>query len=279
MIYNTEKHISQAKKLIKSGDNNDLYHACLELRYAIEKIAYQKLKLRLGKVSSKEISAWQPRRALEILSELVDEHLEHDSSLRIAQDDELGQDVVPRKFVPIAEIKGVNPKKLGKHWQKLGSYLHIQMPKSKNAVIKKHDATNLKDYLAKVIEYLEQFNKSSADFHLSRNITVECSACNQKIIRNITLLKDRDIVYCQNPECSATYQIHKQEKDGFRFQPYICEHKCHNCEHVMVFEVGPLLKLKYEQHKTVACAKCKTEYVIHWKLAIAEKEDVDPDDR
>ena len=64
MVFQTEPHIERAHEHIDSGNSDRLAYACLELRYALERIAYQKLQLRLDKITIEEIGAWQPRRAI-----------------------------------------------------------------------------------------------------------------------------------------------------------------------------------------------------------------------
>lgn len=91
MVFQTEPHIQRARAHIASGEKDRLAYACLELRYALERIAYQKLQLRLDKITVEEIGAWQPRRAMDRLMELVDEHLTKDSTLSVAPESEPGK--------------------------------------------------------------------------------------------------------------------------------------------------------------------------------------------
>ena len=65
MVYQTEPHTERAREHLESDDYNRLIYACLELRFALERIAYQKLPLRLDKITIEEIRAWQPRRAMD----------------------------------------------------------------------------------------------------------------------------------------------------------------------------------------------------------------------
>lgn len=54
MVFQTKPHIQRARGHIDSGDADRLFYACLELRYALERIAYQKLRLRLDKITIEE---------------------------------------------------------------------------------------------------------------------------------------------------------------------------------------------------------------------------------
>jgi hypothetical protein len=117
----------RAKQLLASGELHSLRYACLELRLALERIAYQKLKLRLGNISGDEVSAWQPQRVMDTLMELVDPYLDRDAVLGMGSRPG-GGDPATDTFVPVGTVKGINPKLIGKFWQKLGYFLHIDKP-------------------------------------------------------------------------------------------------------------------------------------------------------
>ena len=51
MVYATEGHVQRADEHIECGDVDRLRYACLELRLALERIAYQKLQLRLDDIA------------------------------------------------------------------------------------------------------------------------------------------------------------------------------------------------------------------------------------
>lgn len=266
MVFHTDPHIKNAKTLIQSDSPDHLYYACLELRYAIEKITYQKLKLRLEKITLDEISGWQPKRALDCLMELVDEHLDQDSILNIAEEDGPGKTPDADKFITIGKNKGVNPKELGKHWQKLGSYLHITLPKSKTDQPKKKDSKNLKNYLESVISYIEDLTSTSFDSHFSMNVTLQCPKCEKATVRNEKLLKDGQIVQCQSPECSASYITHRNEDGSISFETYLLTIKCPNCDEEASYDANFFVKMKYREACIATCDKCGKKQKIWWRL-------------
>jgi hypothetical protein len=145
MVYGTDSNTQLAREHLAHGDAPRLRYACLELRLAIERIAYQKLQLRLGDISIEEVAAWQPKRVMDVLMELVDPALDQDSMLSVAKEGSDGQPV--EDFAPLGTTKGVNPKDLGKHWQKLGFYLHVSMPKKKGEHPKEPDPVALRTFI------------------------------------------------------------------------------------------------------------------------------------
>jgi len=111
MVFRRGQNIERAREHLASGEPHRLRYVCLELRFALERIAYQKLQLRLGDISVDDIGAWQPKRAL---MELVDPHLDRDATLSMGARPG-GGDPETDTFTPLGTNKGINPKDLGKH--------------------------------------------------------------------------------------------------------------------------------------------------------------------
>lgn len=268
MVFGTDPHLQRARKLSESDNAVSLRYACLELRFALERIAYQKLQLRLDKVAFEEISGWQPRRVMDCLMDLVDEHLAGDSVIRIARDKHGPPS--DADFTTIGTTKGVKPRDLGKHWQKLSSFLHAEMPKKKGDHPKEPNPQVLRAYLQEVISYIEQITSTRFDAHFAMVVTFRCDDCDQSIVRNATLLKPGDLVRCQNPNCTAAYIAHK-EGDKFHFAPYDFAYHCTACKTRNTVTPNPLLTLKTHEMFTTACAMCAAEHDINWVLQVSPK--------
>ena len=234
MVFRTEPYIERAREHLKSENTHRLRYACLELRYALEHIAYHKLQQRLDKVSIEEIAAWQPKRVMDILMELVDEHLDQDFTLQIAEEIEPGV-VLENGFSTLGKVKGISPHQLGKHWHKIGSHLHVKMPNKKGERPIEPDASVLKLYLEEVVKYVEEITATRFDAHLSINTTFECGKCNQKIVRNRKLLKHGTVIQCQNPDCNASY-IAGVENDEITVDLNQIWIDCKNCKKSTYFD-------------------------------------------
>ncbi len=84
-------------------------------------------------------------------------------------------------------------------------------------------------------------------------------------MRNSELLKEQDIVQCQNPQCTASYVT--QIKDGeFTFEPYQLSLECKSCGHVAYFDANIFLQMKPEEYRTFSCEKCGTRHLVRWLL-------------
>ena len=264
MSFQTRPYIQRAREHIQSEDPARLKYACLELRYAIERITYQKLQLRLDKVTIDEIGRWQPRAAMDRLMALVDEHFDKDSSVHMAPEDEYGN-TNHENYAHLGISKGVDPKYIGKYWQKLGWYLHFHPPKKKGETPKEPDKEKLKHFLKEVISYIEEITQTGFDAHFSENVTFACKKCDQSVVRNINLLNDNDIVQCQNPECNASYIAHASD-NNFTFEPYTVTFTCKECGHEHDIYANALLRLSYEQALNMYCDKCNALHEIRWVL-------------
>lgn len=273
MAFGTDLHISRAREHLESGEPQRLRYACLELRYALERIAYHKLELRLDKVSPEEVAAWQPSRVMEILMELVDENLGQDFTVQIAKEIEPGV-VLEDEFSTLGKVKGISPRKLGKHWHKISSYLHVQKPKKKGDKPVAPDTATLKRYLKKVINYIDEITKTGFDAYFSSDVTFECGKCDQKIVRNPKLLKPESVVQCQNPNCDASH-ITKIENGKFIFELYRLPIDCQNCGEREYFEANFFLKMKTSKSTILQCNKCDTRYVASWSIKYRFESETD----
>lgn len=273
MVFHTGPHLQRAREHIDSADADRLVYACLELRYALERIAYQKLQLRLDKVTIEEIGAWQPRRAMDRLMELVDEHLTKDSILSMAPEKEYGKEAT-EGFVTVGQNKGVSPRELGKHWQKLGSHLHVQMPKKKGEHAPKPDEATLHKYLDEVIKYVEELTSTGFDSHFSMTVRFQCGKCEQSIVRNSGLLKEEDVVQCQNPQCNASY-ITRVKNEQFTFEPYLITLDCKKCGESARIEANAFLQMKTNEGKTFVCDKCGTRHLVRWLLKYGLESEIE----
>jgi hypothetical protein len=266
MVFGTDPHTQRAQEHLDSGDPHRLRYACLELRLALERIAYQKLQLRLGDISSAEITAWQPRRVMDTLMELVDPHIALDAEIRMGQRPG-GGDPATDTFTPIGRIKGIDPKLIGKHWQKLGSFLHMVKPAKKGERPKEPDAKKLATFIREVIAYVTEVTATAFDAHFSEKVSFKCGSCDQMIVRNAALLQDNIVVPCQNPECEESYVTHRKGEE-FLFKRHQFEIECKTCHKTMHFPAKKLLKLPYDHSATATC-ECGAQHLVCWRLQYA----------
>lgn len=261
MVFRTEPHIERAKALIEKGDVTSLRYACLELRLALERIAYQKLQLRLSDIGLADIAGWQPKRVMDTLMELVDPDLDSDFTLSMGQR-EGGGDPETDTFTPLGTNKGINPRDMGKHWQRLGHFLHMSMPKKKGDHPQDPQPAMLIPILEKTVSYIEDATSTKFDSHFSTKVNFTCGTCKQLIVRNAMLLKEGDVVQCQNTACDLSYIAHKDE-ERFSFEPYLFRLQCKSCDEEMSFDANRVLKMSHDRRFVVRC-QCGARHQVQW---------------
>lgn len=276
MIFGTDPHTLRAQEHLDSGDPHRLRYASLELRLALERIAYQKLQLRLDDISSAEIAAWQPRRVMDTLMELVDPHIARDAELRMGERPG-GGDPATDTFTPVGKVKGIDPKRIGKHWQKLGYFLHMEKPARKDERPREPDSEKLGAFIRDVIAYVTETTATAFDLHFSEKVKLKCGSCNHMIVRNAAVLHADTVVQCQNPECDESYVTHREGKE-FLFKRHQFELDCKECGKKMHFAANKLLTLPYDHSVTAVCKECGARHLVCWRLQYAPDRAAHDDD-
>lgn len=263
MVYQVDGHLNRAKALIEAGDMASLEYASLELRFALEKVAYQKLKLRIKSVPPDELRKWQPKKVIDTLEEMVDPHISQDAAYRFALEQGSEEDM---KMRDLGTVKGVSSKEIGKHWQKMSSFLHAKFPKENQPFFDEFSVpSDAVKHLMATVDYIEALIASRFDAHFSETVDFDCYLCNGKIIRNQDKIKDGDIVKCSNSQCGALH-IAGVDEDNYTFKAYQIAHKCSHCEEIGYIDAHKIVDMPHDQAVNYAC-DCGGKDQIYWMLA------------
>jgi len=238
-------------------------YACLELRIALEKIAYEKLKVRLKKIAPEEIDVWQPNQVLKVLRELTDDKIEESYTISVAS--ETGG--TAQQFMAIGSNKGVSIPKLTKYWHKLGSNLHADMPQ-RNEEESTERQEKLEEFLREVIDYVKTISDSTIEAHFSMDVTFDCMKCEKIITRNKDLLNDKQIVQCQNPNCIESYITHINDS-VYTFERNGIDMKCEKCGYEILISANALLETPYSPYipgKDLECPECGCKHELNWQI-------------
>ena len=274
MVAYVEPYLERAKGRLKSDQLHDLRYACLELRLALEEIAYDKLKLRLKNTAPHEIDRWQPGRVIQQLEDLVDPHIGKNSQLFIKPEQGPGSEDEPT-FV--GESKGTDAKQLGKHWQKLGSFLHLPKPtKESPKSTPPPEPEKLKEYLSEVVAFVEVATSTRFDTFFSANVIFECSYCKAPISRTEDSLEHQQSVTCYNPECGNEHVVLK-EGDDWAITRNKFNFSCKKCNEMFDVNASELQRIPKEVPISVGlqlpCSNCGAEHVIVWQLKYGLKSE------
>lgn len=269
MIFQVDPYLERIEKHLASDDEEDLLYACLELRYSLEQIAYKKLQQRYKHIAPGVSLPWQPGRVVEKLMDLVDDRITEDATIRMAP--ESGDGSEPKRFITLGHVRGIDPKKLGKYWHKLGNFLHVQMPTDKNEQPARQDTTSLRAFIVEVRDYIKKVTETQFDAHFMRSVTFDCTECESKLIENASRLNDGDVIRCGNQKCRAAYFV-RVASDGCRIQPHTATMQClgDNCQNETTFNIGSFLDLRRDEDKVIKCAHCGKAHRVCWRLNYQE---------
>jgi hypothetical protein len=243
----------RAQNLLKSGDSASLRYACLELRYCIEAICHEKVKLYRSHLSDGELNSWQPKKIMEILQEL-DPYVNENHTLNIWSEKPDGtRDKLvfsgSHKVLPLAILK--------KHYYKLGSYLHVPTISQLERQNGEKSDADLEGYLKVIIDPIKLTAANTFNSNFATTISTNCHCCGKFIIRNTESLKDNPTVKCTNSKCGAEYDVEVQENES-KWQIRQVVIKCPECGS----EIDIHQHLLKENYRT-KCFGCGQDFVIY----------------
>jgi len=255
-LYNKSLHLDKAKELLKL-DDSFLRYACLELRFCIEAIVYQKV------VSSKDlpqsiVETWQPRKAMRHLIQF-NEFSNKEFKLSL-----VNSNTPSKKSFDLGEQKLLPVKLLTESYHKLGRFLHLTEPKKITEI---HDE-NIRKSLDLIVGKLEEVVKSNFFLSVKNSGVIKCKLCKDDIVFNKSTLKVKDKISCFNGSCLAEYEAYKTEENELNLAYRSLDAKCISCDHQ--FEFLPRV-IKGTQR--IICPQCKTPHtlVVEYAYKLAEK--------
>jgi hypothetical protein len=257
-LYNKNLHFDKAKNLLKL-DDSFLRYACLELRFCIEAIVYQKV------VCSKDlpqtiVETWQPRKVMKHLIQF-NEFSNQDFKLEVSL---VNSDTPNNEFFDLGEQKLLPVKLLTESYHKLGRYLHLTEPKK----IAQVDDENIRNSLNSIVGKLEAVVKSNLFLSVKNSGVIKCKLCKEDIVFNKQNLKIKDKVSCFSDNCLAEYEVYETKDNGLSLSYRSLTAKCLNCGHQ--YECLP--KFSKGSHR-LGCPKCKVvhEITVEYIYKLADK--------
>jgi len=122
------RQLQRANDELASSDAQRLKYAALELREAMESLTYDRALAYKDDFPPSEYETWQPKKVMMVLLE-IDPNADKDSSLAFGIEPGLGQQPKTMQFLGTEKV--LNMKTLKKHYDALGSYLHVQSMKQR----------------------------------------------------------------------------------------------------------------------------------------------------
>lgn len=261
--------LNRAKELLAKQDDSLLRYACLELRLCLEAITYKKLQLYAPRLPASVLEKWQPPQAVRALLEF-EPHADRDYGLRVCPETSTG---VPNgNWISLGTHRTFRAGWLGKHYNKLGSHLHISAPSEKyqqrDLVV---DHSTLRAYLEEVVTELEPIVTCSFDATFARTATFECTVCSQPVIVNYDRALETKKATCLNSNCRAEFAGIAEENSVLTFRLMASTLTCASCGSGIEIE-NRKLAIGYD----FSCPKCGKQYMIlnrNWGIAFAQEDE------
>ena len=231
-------------------------YACLELRQCIEALAYKKLKAYEKRIPIDLLSKWQPAQVISVLTELEPES-EFDSEISIYQENASGK---PEKHILTFKQKEITTKFIKKRYHKLGYYLHTPTVSDQS---KSTNRQRFHNYLVTLASELSEFTQATTYSTVATTMSIDCSECRQKIIRNTASLREGSIIKCFNPQCQAQYIVEEIENGTYKYKLSQAELTSEWGNVILI----PVHCIKENSH--VVCDSCGGKYIFQkrWQVA------------
>lgn len=261
-VYEKNQHLSNAITLLESENFSEHIYACLELRFCIEAIVYQKLLHAIDGLPNSIVETWQPNKAMKMLREF-----DSMTSSSCIVHFNLSSTVKPPKdgWLLFGEQKLPTVKWLNKAYNKLGSYLHLAEPK-RAELDKRND---IKSELIHIIKDLEGYIDSNFLISLQGLDVQSCPVCKQEIAFSLSSATDGEVKKCSNNRCGALYEI-KIDKLTKRvtFECKTYDIDCQSCGHEIVIAESVIRNLD-----NFNCSSCDADYITrgNYEFALVQK--------
>lgn len=218
-------HLKAASEQLETGSDSALKYAALELRMAMEAVTYDRALAFKEEFPTEEYDTWQPKKVMAVLFE-IDPMIDKDSTIAFGSEKEYG--VPAKKFTSLGTETVLNVGVLKKHYDALGSFLHIQTIKSTKAG-KTVDHDKLRKRCEEIRGYLDKV-LSSPIFNSTLGVfsSIECAECGKKIRKRIP--RGENTIHAECSNCFASYRVNCSGANQSVWEPLQQEIECVNTE-------------------------------------------------
>ncbi|MEM7408894.1 MAG: hypothetical protein AAF430_01500 [Myxococcota bacterium] len=205
--------LDRASEMTRAGDHG-LRYAALELRLAMEALTYDRAEAYRSEIPPEEYLTWQPRKLLALLLE-IDPHADASSTLRFGIETEFGER--PDEMREIGAEVVLDNSALKKHYDALGSYLHMPTLGQLDQATDSERLARLRSRCAEVAAKLEDvlasgvFNLTFGNF-----ATIQCGRCAKPIRKRIPDAQERE---ARCFACGAVYTVRENSDRGVTWRP------------------------------------------------------------
>jgi len=226
--HEARKYLECAERELKTLDDARLKYAVLELRMAMEALTYDRAKGYKEEFPPSEYETWQPRKVMTVLLD-IDPTADSDATYAIGLQKEYG--IRPEKMDSLGTEKILNLETLRKHYDALGSYLHVPTLKQVR-LSKEHDFNKIRLRCEEIANAVMQVLSSPIfNVTLGSFASLPCMECGKPIRKRMPHSKKEVPAQCY--ECGASYLIIDKGNSQVEWTPQQHEIPCGNssCNH------------------------------------------------
>lgn len=254
--YIAKERLKKATNLLKTGDDDDLTYACLELRKCIEALSYELLTGYLAEVPLKAMETWQPDKVMKELLR-IDPTADRSSRIRIQR---TGAEEEPDgDWMDLGEDRRLKASWTTKAYHQLGSFLHVPTIKQQRE-LRSFDSTGAReraDLMCAELDRVLDTTVWNANFSVS--VTFACAECEAPIKRRDAVLESGDPIECGN--CGQLYDADLQADGSYQFIRHSFSWNCKACS-----EKQTIVQAKIKDGADVSCNNCGDPATLHRRM-------------
>lgn len=214
-------HLKSAEDELGSSSDGRLKYAALELRMAMEALTYDRALSYKDEFPPSEYETWQPRKIMSVLLN-IDPKADKDSSLAIGLEEQYG--VPAPRMNSLGSEKVLSMSVLRKHYDALGSYLHVQSMKQVREGTTL-DFNRMRERCKEIAAFTGQV-LSSPIFNVTFGhfASLNCIKCGSPIRKRLCGGHHEAVAECH--QCKATYTITAEGDGKVKWKPHQHEVEC-----------------------------------------------------
>lgn len=225
--------LQQARRELEGEDDVRLRAAALELRMSMEALTYDRMRAYAFEIPPDQYATWQPKKVMQLLLE-IDAKADADSSAAVGLEKAYGVAPPTEEMKSLGSEKVLNLATIKRHYDALGSYLHIPTLKQMR-LGKFFDAGKLRACCLQIVTYLDEVLASPVwNVRLTTVSNTDCTYCGKPMQRRCPNIGETAVTSCF--ECGAPYRLILVGEQQVRWDPMQTRVNCltDGCDHSFV---------------------------------------------
>jgi hypothetical protein len=249
---NKRVHVAAARTLLESGQDTALPYAALELRMAMEAIAYDKLRAYVDRLPEQVLARWQAPQAIRALLEF-EPHANREKRVAFGRQDAIG--VPAATMHVIGETRSFDLTWLRSAYNTLGSFLHLPSPRRAAQAADPASLAKVRDTLVDILAEVDRVASATLEGRMARVVYFSCELCERTVWCNEDAVRTTKRAVCLDSSCSAVHTAEISADDEFTFLLDATDAECVECHAVTEVERRHLAL-----GATFRCSSCSAEY-------------------